>query len=193
MVTRAGVFRRMYLVYDSLPSAQDPASQVLLELSLDEAWKDSFPWARRYRSPKGNERTHWRMGTRGSTRSTRCAAVSAICRPPHEGQKPRLLHEKAKTWSSPQSSQRTLTKPWRPTFEASHRDFAAFVCREWNASHTGPRRLVELRSIGFWQQIVATGVVDLRPSVLYEYDCDGSGTLLWSEATRHRGARAAPH
>ena len=34
------------------------------------------------------------MGTSGRTQSTRCAAMSAMRRPPHEGQKPRRLHEK---------------------------------------------------------------------------------------------------
>ena len=34
-----------------------------------------------------------------------CAAVSAIRRPPHEGQKPRHLHENGTIRSSPQASQ----------------------------------------------------------------------------------------
>src|SRR3546814_9295260 len=37
----------------------------------------------------------WRIGTRGRTRSTRCAASSLIRRPPHDGQKPRALQLKA--------------------------------------------------------------------------------------------------
>jgi hypothetical protein len=39
------------------------------------------------------------------TRSTRCAAVSAMRRPPQLGQKPRRLHEKGRRRSQPQSSQ----------------------------------------------------------------------------------------
>ena len=43
------------------------------------------------RSGQGNVTTHWRMGMRGSTGSTRWAAVSTIRRTPHEGQNPLLL------------------------------------------------------------------------------------------------------
>ena len=39
----------------------------------------------------GSDSTHWRTGTCGMTWSTRCAAVCAIRRAPHEGQKPRRL------------------------------------------------------------------------------------------------------
>jgi hypothetical protein len=52
------------------------------------------------RSTHGIEKTHWRVGTCGSTRSTRWAASSAILRPPHEGQKARPLHENGTSRSS---------------------------------------------------------------------------------------------
>jgi len=60
----------------------------------------------------GNESTHWRTGTRGMTQSTRWAALCAMRRAPQEGQNPRRLHEKATSFSWPQSSQRKRTKPW---------------------------------------------------------------------------------
>ncbi len=56
-----------------------------------------------------------RTGTTGIRRSTRCAAVSAILRPPHEGQNPRHLHEKATSRSCPQASQWTRKNPWAST------------------------------------------------------------------------------
>ena len=34
----------------------------------------------------GSEQTHWRSGTSGKTRSTKCTAVSVMRRPRHEGQ-----------------------------------------------------------------------------------------------------------
>ena len=43
---------------------------------------------------KGSESTHWRTGTGGKRRSTRCAAVFYIRRPQHEGPKSRPLPEK---------------------------------------------------------------------------------------------------
>src|SRR5438128_12246434 len=43
-----------------------------------------------YRKGIGPDTTHWRVGTQGMTRSTRCAAVWAIRRPAHDGQNPRL-------------------------------------------------------------------------------------------------------
>ncbi len=48
--------------------------------------------ASRSRSGLGTVNTHCRYGARGSTRSTRCAAVS-IRRAVHDGQIPRRLHE----------------------------------------------------------------------------------------------------
>ena len=60
----------------------------------------------------GSDRTHWRIGTWGMTWSTRCAAVCAMRRAPHEGQKPRRLQLKATSLSWPQSPQRTLRNPW---------------------------------------------------------------------------------
>src|SRR6186713_3246937 len=45
--------------------------------------------ATRYRNEYGSESTHCRTGTAGITLSTRCAAVSPILLPPHDGQKAR--------------------------------------------------------------------------------------------------------
>ena len=59
--------------------------------------------------------THWRTGTCGMTWSTRCAAVCAIRRAPHEGQNPRRLPLKATSLSWPQSPQRRRRKPWART------------------------------------------------------------------------------
>ena len=39
----------------------------------------------------GSDSTHWRTGTCGMTWPTRCAAVCAMRRAPHDGQKPRRL------------------------------------------------------------------------------------------------------
>ena len=60
----------------------------------------------------GSDSTHWRTGTRGMTWSTRCAAVCAMRRAPHDGQKPRRLQLNATSLSWPQSPQRSLRKPW---------------------------------------------------------------------------------
>ncbi len=46
------------------------------------------------RRAKGRESTHWRTGTWENTRSTRCAAVSAMRRPPQDGKNARPLHER---------------------------------------------------------------------------------------------------
>jgi restriction endonuclease Mrr len=51
-------------------------------------------------------------GRLGKTRSTRWAALSAMRRPPHEGQKPLPLHENATNRSLPHASQCTRRKPW---------------------------------------------------------------------------------
>jgi hypothetical protein len=64
------------------------------------------------RSGMGNASTHWRTGTWGMTWSTRCAAVCAARRAPHEGQKPRFLQLNATSLSCPQSPQRSRRKPW---------------------------------------------------------------------------------
>jgi hypothetical protein len=68
--------------------------------------------ARGKRAHRGSERTHWRMGTCGSTRSRRCVAVPCMRRVVQEGQKPRPLQEKATRVSSPHEAQRTRAKPW---------------------------------------------------------------------------------
>ena len=44
--------------------------------------------ANKYLSGTGTDRTHWRVGASGKTRSTRCAAVSFILRAMHEQQTP---------------------------------------------------------------------------------------------------------
>ncbi len=85
---------------------------------------------------------------------------------------------RAYTWTA------LLTRPERPGLEASHRDFAAYLCREWNASHSGPERLVALRSIGHWRHTDATGARALQPTALYAYDCRGVGGLLWAAAQK---------
>ena len=87
---------------------------------------------------------------------------------------------RAYTWTA------LLTKPSRTTFETSHRSFAAFLCREWNAAHSGPQRLVGLRNVGFWRQSTATGRQDPFLSVLYEYQCDGAGRLIWAAPRSER-------
>jgi hypothetical protein len=53
-----------------------------------------------------------RTGCSGKTRSTRCAAVSALRRAPQAGHSPRTLQEKGIESSSPQCSQRARAKPW---------------------------------------------------------------------------------
>ena len=77
------------------------------------------PWSRasRERTWRGNDNTHCRYGAVGSTRSTRCAAVLVMRRLVHDGQKPRVLHENATSRSSPQSPQRTRTKPWQSSLD----------------------------------------------------------------------------
>jgi hypothetical protein len=52
-------------------------------------------YAPRNRTRYGSDSTHCRYGTSGSTRSTSHAAWSAMRRLPHDGQKPRPLHENA--------------------------------------------------------------------------------------------------
>jgi hypothetical protein len=47
--------------------------------------------ARRSRKGLGKESTPWRYGALGNTRSTRCAAVSAMRRAVQDGQMPRRL------------------------------------------------------------------------------------------------------
>jgi len=52
-----------------------------------------------------------RAGTRGITSSTRCAALRAMRRAPHEGQNPRRLQENATRFSWAQPAQRRRRKP----------------------------------------------------------------------------------
>src|SRR5690606_19148792 len=61
--------------------------------------------------PVENDSTHCLTGTRGMTRSTRIAAVSAMRLAPHEGHNPRRLHENATSFSCAHSLQRTRRKP----------------------------------------------------------------------------------
>ena len=63
------------------------------------------------RSGQGNDTTHWRMATRGSTWSTRCAAVSTMRRAPHDGQNPRRLQLNATRCSWRQRLHLTLRNP----------------------------------------------------------------------------------
>jgi hypothetical protein len=62
------------------------------------------PIARRW----GTESTHCRTGTK-------CAARSAMRRPPHEGQKPLPLHENGSNRSNAQSPHRIRAKPFAST------------------------------------------------------------------------------
>src|SRR5262249_36908391 len=52
-----------------------------------------------YRKGTGTDTTHWRVGTQGMTHSTRWAAVWAIRRAAHDGQKPRRLQLKGSSSS----------------------------------------------------------------------------------------------
>jgi len=65
------------------------------------------------RSGMGRVSTHWRTGTSGNTRSTRCAAVWDIQRPPQEGQNPRPLQENG-TCEASHASHRSSAKPCEP-------------------------------------------------------------------------------
>jgi hypothetical protein len=56
--------------------------------------------------------TQWRTGTRGMTRSTSQAVVSAMRGALHEGQMPRRLQENTTSFSWPHPAQRSLRKPW---------------------------------------------------------------------------------
>ena len=71
----------------------------------------SWCQASTYRIRCGTLKTHWRTGTSGKTWSTRCAARSAMRRPPQLGQKPRPLHENATSRSVRQSPHRNRAKP----------------------------------------------------------------------------------
>ena len=77
--------------------------------------------ASRSRSAKGNHNTLGRSGRSGSTSWASSAAVSAMRRPPHEGQNPRFLRLNATSFSARQPSQRTRRKPSsrRPHFSAA--------------------------------------------------------------------------
>jgi hypothetical protein len=67
--------------------------------------------ARSHRRRQGTVSTHCRVATCGITRSTRCAARSAIRRPAHDGQKPRVLHENKTSRWCVQSSHSSHAKP----------------------------------------------------------------------------------
>ena len=64
-----------------------------------------------YRTRNGSDRTHCRIGSWGSTRSTRCAAVSAMRLAPQDGQNPRPRHENATSALSPQPVQHRRAAP----------------------------------------------------------------------------------
>ena len=59
----------------------------------------------------GSDNTHCRIGTRGMTASTKCAAVAAMRLLVQDGQTPRPLQEKATRNSAVQSGQRARAKP----------------------------------------------------------------------------------
>jgi hypothetical protein len=69
-------------------------------------------WTRKERRRRGRLRTHWRTGTRGRTLSTRLAEMEAMRREPQEGQRWRVLQEKARTYSCLQDVHLTRAKPW---------------------------------------------------------------------------------
>src|SRR5215468_8616053 len=64
------------------------------------------------RNGMGTETTHWRGGTQGMTHSTRWAAVWAMRRAAHDGQKPRRLQLKGSSSSFGHVSQPRRRKPW---------------------------------------------------------------------------------
>ena len=72
----------------------------------------SWDAAIQYRKGTGTETTHWRVGTQGMTRVTRWAAVWAIRRAAHDGQKPRRLQLKGSSSSFGHVSQPSRRKPW---------------------------------------------------------------------------------
>ena len=74
------------------------------------------------RNRLGKDNTHCRIGTRGITESTRCAAVAAMCFVVQDGQTPRPLQEKATRNSAVQSGQRARAKP------CARMLFVAFTC-----------------------------------------------------------------
>ena len=67
--------------------------------------------AKMARSRFGTEITHGRIGTGGITRSARCAAFWAICRPVQDGLTPRPLHENATSKPWPQLEHRARANP----------------------------------------------------------------------------------
>lgn len=90
-----------------------PGAQVSIDGAVQEAGHRSTQVVAPRQVPQrcGRVRTHWRTGTSGSTWSTRCAARSAIRRPPQLGQKPRPWHEYATRRSVRQASHRKRAKP----------------------------------------------------------------------------------
>src|SRR5919198_986067 len=72
----------------------------------------SWDAAIQYRNGIGTETTHWRVGTQGMTHVTRWAAVWAMRRAAHDGQKPRRLPLKGSSSSLGQVSQPRRRKPW---------------------------------------------------------------------------------
>lgn len=63
------------------------------------------------RKSNGSVRTPCRIGTSGRMESTSRAAESAMRRPEHDGQSPRVLHENGTARSSPQAVQTQRAKP----------------------------------------------------------------------------------
>jgi hypothetical protein len=100
----------------------------------------------------GGDNTHWRTGTSGMTRSTRCAAVPAIRRPPQDGHMPRDLQENATTRSSLQVSQPIRRKP-RASTPQSRNDRNSFSAKPGTSIFgfricSTPTRIMRTRILG---------------------------------------------
>ena len=158
----------------ALPPAASRFGQLL---RLNQNWSMFAPEPSRY--------TMW-LGVEG--RLVNGDAIDPFARAPVRSSIPddiagssRSYRWRAYSWTA------LLTKPSRATLATSHRDFADFLCREWNASHEGQERLESLTSVGFWRQTLASRSQNLSPSVLYEYRCGLGGNLVWPAARQRVG------
>lgn len=61
-----------------------------------------------------------------------------------------------------------------PDYLKHHRDFAEYLCWEWNTRHTGERRLTRMRTLVFLADTTPSGSELRPPSVLFEHVCDTS-------------------
>ena len=84
----------------------------------------------------------------GSTQSTRRAAVSAMRRPPQDGQKPRPLQENGTRRSWPQTAQRTRRKPKARIPQRGSPELALHEAREVRAGLAGRRARKVSSSLG---------------------------------------------